>query len=81
MTSNGEKIEAFGQSLQTEVQDDSASYLKFGNYLQSQNPYGSVDCGESGNSASFAQCYEDLGITEAKITMTDVTYEHTYDLD
>ena len=67
-------VQAFGESFALQVEDDSASYLKFGNYLQSQNPYGSVDCGEPGNSDSFAQCYQDLGITESKITMTNVSY-------
>ncbi len=69
------RVSAFGQNLETEVEDDSASYLKFGNYLQSQYPQGSVDCGEHGNSDSFAECYADIGITEAKITMTNVSYE------
>jgi hypothetical protein len=48
--------------------------LKFGNYLQSQYPNGSVDCGEAGDSDSFEECYGDIGITTAKITMTDVSY-------
>lgn len=68
------EVEAFGLSLETEVEDDSASYLKFGNYLQSQYPNGSVDCGEPGDSDSFEQCYDDIGITESKITMTNVSY-------
>ena len=65
---------AFGQNLETEVEDDSESYLKFGNYLQSQYPQGSVDCGESGDSDSFADCFKDIGITTSKITMTNVSY-------
>lgn len=71
------QVEAFGQTVELQVQDDTASYLKFGNYLQSQNPVGSVNCGERGNSNSFAQCYADLGIIEARVTMTDVTYSRT----
>lgn len=68
------KVEAFGRSLEVIVEDDDTSYLKFGNYLQSQSPYGNVNCGEKGNSDSFEQCYEDLGITTAKVTMTNVSY-------
>jgi hypothetical protein len=67
-------VTAFGETLETEVEDDSESYLKFGNYLQSQYPNGSVDCGEAGDSDSFEECYGDIGITTAKITMTDVSY-------
>ena len=67
-------VTAFGETLETEVEDDSESYLKFGNYLQSQYPDGSVDCGEPGDSDSFEECYDDIGITTAKITMTDVSY-------
>lgn len=68
------RVEAFGESFELEVEDDSASYLKFGNYLQSQTPVGSVNCGEPGNSSSFAECYEELSIMESTVTMTDVTY-------
>lgn len=68
------RVEAFGAAFELQVEDDSASYLKFGNYLQSQHPIGSVKCGEPGNSDSFAACYEALGITEARVTMTDVSY-------
>ena len=68
-------VEAFGASYAMEVQDDPASYLKFGNYLQSQNPRGNVKCGEPGNSDSFATCYEQLGIVESTVTMTDVSYK------
>lgn len=68
-------VSAFGKELETEVEDDSASYLKFGNYLQSQYPDGNKDCGEHGDSDSFAECFDDIGITTSKITMTNVTYE------
>lgn len=67
-------VEAFGVVATLDVEDDAASYLKFGNYLQSQTAVGSVKCGQPGNSASFAECYAELGITEAKVTMTDVSY-------
>ncbi|MGJ8672459.1 polysaccharide lyase family 7 protein [Rubritalea sp.] len=68
-------VSAFDKSLTTVVKDDSAAYLKFGNYLQSQYPDGCKNCGKKGNSDSFAACYQDIGITEAKITMTNVSYE------
>ena len=67
-------VSAFGKNLTTEVEDSSESYLKFGNYLQSQYPQGSVDCGNSGDSDSFAECYRDIGITKSTVTMTNVSY-------
>ena len=67
-------VEAFGNSFGLKVEDSSESYLKFGNYLQSQNPFGNVKCGEPGNSSSFATCYTSLAITQSKVTMTDVSY-------
>ena len=68
-------VSAFGETMEIEVEDDSASYLKFGNYLQSQYPDGNIKCGEKGNTDSFSECYKDIGITEAKVTMTDVSYK------
>lgn len=68
------KVSAFGKDLETEVEDDSESYFKFGNYLQSQYPEGNDNCGEHGDSSSFKKCFERIGITTSKITMTDVTY-------
>lgn len=63
------KVEAFGTSFELEVEDDPASYFKFGNYLQSQNPFGNVNC------TPFAECYDEFGITTAKVTMTNVSFE------
>ena len=71
------RVEAFGNSFGLQVEDSSESYLKFGNYLQSQNPNGNVKCGTPGNSSTFAQCYAGLGITQSKVTMTDVSYTRT----
>ena len=71
------RVEAFGNSFGLQVEDSSESYLKFGNYLQSQNPNGNVKCGTPGNSSSFEQCYADLGITLSKVTMTDISYTRT----
>lgn len=70
-------VSAFGKTFGLQVEDDSESYLKFGNYLQSQNPDGNEKCGEPGNSSSFAQCYASFGITKSTVTMTDVTYTRT----
>ncbi|MCQ8877019.1 polysaccharide lyase family 7 protein [Pseudoalteromonas shioyasakiensis] len=67
-------VSALGSSFGIPVEDDSASYFKFGNYLQSQDTATLDDCGESGNSNSFKECFEDLGITTSKVTMTNVSY-------
>lgn len=61
-------VSAFGRTATANVDDGGASYLKFGNYLQSQNPVGSVDC------APFADCYARFGITVSKVTMTNISY-------
>ena len=71
------RVEAFGKSFGMQVEDDSSSYLKFGNYLQSQDPDGNAKCGVKGDSDSFAKCYAGFGITEATVTMTDVSYIRT----
>lgn len=68
------KVSAFGNNLETEVEDDSESYFKFGNYLQSQYPDGNKNCGTHGKSSTFEKCFKDIGITKSKITMTEVTY-------
>ncbi|MFK7800034.1 MAG: polysaccharide lyase family 7 protein [Anaerolineae bacterium] len=68
------RVDAFGEAVELEVEDSEASFLKFGNYLQSQSPIGNVNCGEKGNSNSFAECYAQIGITKSVVTMTDVTY-------
>ena len=67
-------VTALGSTFGIPVEDDSESYFKFGNYLQSQDPYTLDNCGESGNSNSFKECFKDLGITKSKITMTNVSY-------
>lgn len=67
-------VYGMGRVFGIPVEDDSASYFKFGNYLQSQNTYTRVDCGEHGDSDSFAQCFADMGITESTVTMTNVSY-------
>lgn len=68
------RVQAFDEAVEMQVQDSEGSFLKFGNYLQSQSPIGNVNCGEKGNSDSFAACYEQLGISESTVTMTDLVY-------
>ncbi|PWQ96830.1 polysaccharide lyase family 7 protein [Leucothrix arctica] len=67
-------VGAFGKTFELNVEDDSSSYLKFGNYLQSQNPEGNAKCGTPGDTSSFLACYASFGITESRVTMTDVSY-------
>ncbi|MBU2884381.1 polysaccharide lyase family 7 protein [Gilvimarinus agarilyticus] len=72
-------VYGMGNSFGIPVEDDSESYFKFGNYLQSQDTYSMENCGESGDSGSFADCFNDLGITESTVTMTNVTYTRITD--
>ena len=67
-------VSAFGKDLEVTVKDKSESYFKFGNYLQSQYPEGTDNCGTHGKSSSFEKCFDKIGITKSKITMTEVTY-------
>ena len=67
------KVKAFNRTAELKVKDDNSAYFKFGNYLQSQDSRGN-DCGSRGDSESFADCFDDLGITKSKITLTDVSY-------
>lgn len=68
-------VSALGTTQQMTVQTSSADYLKFGNYLQSQNPNGNVNCGTKGDSNSFAACYNSFNINTALVTMTNITYQ------
>lgn len=67
-------VKVDGHSFTLRVKDDPKSYLKFGNYLQSQDPRTNQDCGDKGDEKSFEQCYKKFGITKAKVTMTNVSY-------
>ncbi|WP_232824674.1 discoidin domain-containing protein [Algibacillus agarilyticus] len=67
-------ITAFGVSAQLKVENDEATYLKFGNYMQSQDPVTREECGTRGDSDSWAECFEEFGITTSKATVTDVSY-------
>jgi hypothetical protein len=61
-------VSAFSKSKTLSVADGGASYLKFGNYLQSQDPVGSAKCSD------FAACYAKFGITSSTITMSNISY-------
>ena len=71
-------ITAFGKEAKLKVENDDITYFKFGNYLQSQDPVTRKDCGTRGDSESWADCYDDLGITKSKITLTDVSYSSNH---
>lgn len=68
------EVSAMGKSFGIPVEDDSASYFKFGNYLQSQDTYTLQNCGTKGDSSSFEACFDQLGIEVSKVTMTNMTY-------
>ncbi|KMT66817.1 discoidin domain-containing protein [Catenovulum maritimum] len=71
-------ISAFGQTAMLKVQDDAATYFKFGNYMQSQDPYTREECGTRGDSDSWAECFEEFGITTSKATLTNVSYSSNH---
>jgi len=71
-------VTAFGNEAKLKVEDDDNTYFKFGNYLQSQDPVTREDCGTRGDSESWEDCYNDLGITTSKITLTDVSYSSNH---
>ncbi|BCE00337.1 polysaccharide lyase family 7 protein [Marinicellulosiphila megalodicopiae] len=68
-------VTAMGQSFDATVQDDSASYLKFGNYLQAQDAQTNEKVESSDD---FAQFYIDAGITLSQLTFTNLSYERVY---
>ncbi len=73
------KVSALGKTADLTVKDDSSAYFKFGNYMQSQYPGGDRDdCGKRGDSESFAECFDEIGITKSKITLTDVSYSSNH---
>lgn len=61
-------VSAFGRTMTAMVDDGGASYLKFGNYLQSQDPFTNASC------SPFASCYAQFGIVDARVTMSNVVY-------
>lgn len=61
-------VSAFSRSRTLQVAEGGASYLKFGNYLQSQDPVGGEKCSD------FAACYAKFGIVVSKVAMSNVVY-------
>ena len=64
-------VSAFDKSYSLKVKDSSASYLKFGNYLQAQDP---VTRRKVKNSDHWAKFYRDAGITKSVITYSNLKY-------
>lgn len=64
-------VSALGESFQLRVKDSSASFLKFGNYLQAQDP---VTLDEIGDSDDWAAFYREAGIDTATIVFSQVTH-------
>lgn len=65
-------------SLSMKVEDDEDSFFKFGNYMQTQDPYTREECGTRGDSDSWAECYEEFGIDTSKATVTDVSFSSNH---
>lgn len=73
------RVTGLGEVADLTLKDDSSAYFKFGNYMQSQYPGGDRDdCGSRGDSESFAECFDEIGITKSKITLTDVSYSSNH---
>lgn len=69
-------VMAMGETFALEIEDSPASYLKFGNYLQAQD----AETGDKVTSSDdFAQFYADAGITESKVTFTNLSYVRVVD--
>lgn len=66
-------VSAFGKTFSLRVKDSSASYLKFGNYLQAQDPY----TRRKVKSKDFASFYRDAQITTSVITFSNVNHIRT----
>jgi hypothetical protein len=69
-------VSAMGASFSLTVADNSASYLKFGNYLQAQDAETGID---ASSSADFAQFYADRGITTSVVTYSNMSYTRIKD--
>ncbi len=64
-------VTALGEEFTLKVEDSSDSYLKFGNYLQAQDP-STLD--QVDDSDDWAEFYRDAGITESVITFVNVNH-------
>lgn len=68
-------VTAMGETFSLTIDDSDNSYLKFGNYLQAQYTNGDkVD-----DSDDWAAFYQDTGITESKLTFSNLSYERLYE--
>ena len=63
-------VSAFDRTFSLRVEDDSASYLKFGNYLQAQDPYTMRKV----KSKDFAKFYRDAKISTSVVSFTNVNH-------
>ena len=59
-------VSAFDKTFSLRVKDSSASYLKFGNYLQAQHPYTMRKV----KSKDFAKFFRDGNITTSVVTFS-----------
>ena len=64
-------VSAFGESFSRTIEDSTDSYLKFGNYLQAQDPETREDVDDSDDWAAF---YASEGITESLLTFSSINY-------
>jgi len=62
-------VRALETKTTVKVKDSSKSYLKFGNYLQAQDPETGKDHDD------WAQFYDDANITKSIITFTNINHE------
>jgi len=67
---------AFGESFSRTIEDSTDSYLKFGNYLQAQDPETREDVEDSDDWAAF---YASEGITESLLTFSNISYVRNED--
>ncbi len=66
-------VSAFEKTFGLRVKDSSKSYLKFGNYLQAQDPYTM----RKSKSKGWADFYGDAKITTSVITFSNIKYVRT----
>lgn len=69
-------VSALGETFTLTIEDSSESYLKFGNYLQAQDPVTREDVDSSDD---FEQFYIDQGITTSVLTFKNLSYVRDVD--
>jgi len=65
-------VSAMGKQRTLQVADSNGAYLKFGNYLQAQEPFGGK---KYKNSNDWADFYNSAGIVRSVVTFTNVNYQ------